>query len=157
MRNKISKMPAFAFTAALSLISTACGSSDSSGSLTTLESEFSVSESAAMEQFDITPLEKLLADPSMQSRNEQVSIENADIEIYAEGGNIYVLRFTLKEQIDITPEKASTVFDKAIGMQADVYQSARDDAADELGMEDLVIRVICVNADGTELYSADFK
>lgn len=110
---------------------------------------------------EATVLEELVADPSMQQMAEQMSNDQYTAELLAENGNILIYRFTLVEQIDLSDESVSEVFVGALNSGLDsltsTYDSILDSLRNELGMDDLIIRIEYLNADGNEILTRDFE
>ena len=106
-------------------------------------------------------LEELVADPSMQQMAEQMSTDQYKAELLATNGNTLVYRFTLVEQLDLSDESVSEVFIGALNSGLDslssTYDSILDSLRTELGMDDLIIRIEYLNADGSEILTRDFE
>lgn len=139
------------------------GDSDVEGSDSNTDNSDTTDASDENEETDASGnmLEELVADPSMQEMAAQMSTDQYTAELLAENGNTLIYRFTLVEQLDLSDESISEVFIGALngGLDslASTYASILDTLRSELGMDDLIIRIEYLNADGTEILTRDFE
>lgn len=171
MRKNLLKMMALTFVLSLSLTFTGCGSkkdsstpstnagntTTNSGAPETKPAETTPAETTPADTTaSMTPLEEFLSDPEAQSFADQYSTDEFTVELDSENGNILVFRFISNMQLDITDDIVAGMNAQLDG-QADLMSSQGDIIASAIGADDLVIRFVYINADGTEFLTKDFE
>lgn len=185
MKKNLLKLLALTFVLALAMTFTGCGSRDDNASVPRSETtnttpepsdpsssdKTSDDESDAAKPSDSTDetgssedvnmLEELVANPYMQQMAEQMSTDEYKAELLSENGNVLIYRYTLVEQLDLSDESINELFINTVNSGLDslvsTYQSTLDELRSELGMDDLVIRIEYLNADGTVIFTRDFE
>ena len=111
-----------------------------------------------------TNIEEYLADPEefaeVQSQMDSLSTDELTMRVYGEGNTlVYEAKYT--EQLDLSDEAAMQSIQDALqsGLEAQesTYQTIADSLESELQLDDISIRVIYLNQDGTEIYRHDFN
>ena len=171
MRKNLLKMMALTFVLSLSLTFTGCGNkkdastpSTNAGNTTTNAAtpetkpvETKPAETTPADTTaSMTPLEEFLSDPEAQAFADQYSTDEFAVELDSVDGNILVFRFICQQQLDITDDIVAAM-DAGLDGQADLMSSQVDIIESAIGAEDLVIRFVYINADGTEFLTKDFK
>lgn len=176
MRKNLLKMTALTFVLALSLTFTGCGNkkdastpSTNAGNTNTnsVAPETKPAETTPAETkpaettpadttASMTPLEEFLSDPEAQAFADQYSTDEFAVELDSVDGNILVFRFICQEQLDVT-DAIVAAMDAQLDGQADLMSSQVNILASAIGADDLVIRFVYINADGTEFLTKDFK
>ena len=105
-----------------------------------------------------------LADPRVQSENEAqlAELEDSGIsgKIYAEN-NILVYDYTFEVQLEISEETQKEALiaelDAGLNTLTDSFNALTAELRKVIDIDDITVRVIYRNADGTELYSREFQ
>lgn len=105
-----------------------------------------------------------LTDPRVQSENEAqlAELEDSGIsgKIYAEN-NILVYDYTFEVQLEISEETQKEALiaelDAGLNTLTDSFNALTAELRKVIDIDDITVRVIYRNADGTELYSRDFQ
>lgn len=81
------------------------------------------------------------------------------MEIVVEDTNALVFRYTLDEAFPTDADSIATladVYDSMFDSYASTFSELRGEVLDETSTENVIIRLVALNPDGTELYSRDF-
>lgn len=82
------------------------------------------------------------------------------LEIIVVDGNVLVFDYTLTEAFDTSDpanvEALGQVYDAMFDSYASTFSELRTQVLNETSTEDVVLRLVASNPDGTELYSRDF-
>ena len=105
-----------------------------------------------------------LTDPRVQSENEAqlAELEDSGIsgKIYAEN-NILVYDYTFEVQLEISEETQKEALiaelDAGLNTLTDSFNALTAELRKVIDIDDITVRVIYRNTDGTELYSRDFQ
>lgn len=88
------------------------------------------------------------------------SQEGMSISLSAADDKTVVFSFTFTEQLPVADdeEKAAVakLFEEAMSLQQDTFIEMRDELVAETGINDVVVRIEYINADGTILYAIDY-
>lgn len=94
------------------------------------------------------------------SVNAQADSMGCTMEIVVEDSNVLAFRYTLTEAFDTSDpanvEALATVYDAMFDSYASTFSEIRTQVMDETSTENVVIRLVALNPDGTELYTRDF-
>ncbi len=99
-------------------------------------------------------VEKFANSEAAKTMASQFSGNGLDVGISSVDGNVLVFTFTFEEQ---QGEDVVAAMTQNIDGLADSLGSTVDQLADEIGQDDLVVRFVYVNADGSEIASKDFE
>ena len=129
----------------------------------TSESSFSAEAAVVPTTYGYATVADYLADETVASMlNEQLAAMSNDefsVAVSAEG-NTLIYNFTFSEAIDLSDEslRASVVsaFESGMEQQRSVFEGLADQIRAQVQGDDVAIRVVYNNADGSEIYAATF-
>ena len=129
----------------------------------TSESSFSAEAAVVPTTYGYATVADYLADETVASMlNEQLAAMSSDefsVAVSAEG-NTLIYNFTFSEAIDLSDEslRASVVsaFESGMEQQRSVFEGLADQIRAQVQGDDVAIRVVYNNADGSEIYAATF-
>ena len=127
------------------------------------ETETAETETAATEEAaEASALEAWVESDEMQAAIQALASSQTDmnVDLYAADANTAVFSFTFAEQIpldsDEDKELIVSVFEDQMAAQETVFKQMREQLVTETGMEDAVVRIEYLNADGSVIYSVDY-
>lgn len=179
MKKNLLKGMALSLILALSLTFVGCGSKDEDDSSSRRDSKTTTSddkeskkssEDASEPESSVpssgdnkttTPLEEMLADPSTQALADAMSGNGFKVELSSENGTLLIFRFILEEQLDLSDEDVKDVLvaslEAGLDTQDATFQSQLNDLRTALEMDDLTMRIVYLNADGTEIAARTYE
>lgn len=109
-------------------------------------------------------LEDWYNDNSAQFKEITDAVNSQDMgctmEIVVEDSNALVFRYTLDEAFDTSDpanvDALGEIYDSMFDSYASTFSELRTEVMKETSTEDVIIRLVALNPDGTELYSRDF-
>ncbi len=96
------------------------------------------------------------------SVNAQSASMGCTLKLYVEDGNALVFAYTLLDDyavdtsVDGALDSLASIYDSMFDQQTATFSELRTEVLKETSTEDVIIRLIALNPDGTELYSRDF-
>lgn len=94
------------------------------------------------------------------SVNSQSEAMGCTMEIVVEDSNALVFRYTLIDAFDTSDpanvEALGQIYDSMFDSYASTFSEVRTQVMEETSTENVIIRLVALNPDGTELYSRDF-
>lgn len=94
--------------------------------------------------------------------NAQSATMGCTLELAVEDGNALVFRYTLLDDYAVDTsdpavlDQLASLYDSMFDQQTATFSELRGEVLKETSTEDVVIRLVALNPDGTELYSRDF-
>lgn len=183
MKKNLSNLLAVSLVAAMAFTFTGCGAkkeapAETAAVSTEAATEEAVTEEAATEEAateevvteEATTEESSGADtlkafvetPEIQEAMASVSESQDDmsIELKVEGDDTVVMSLSYKEQLDLSDESSKeimlSVFESQMAAQESMFTEMRDQIVEETGMDDVIVRIEYLNADGSEIYSQEY-
>lgn len=94
------------------------------------------------------------------SVNESADAMGCTMEIVVEDSNVLVFRYTLIDEFPADDadmmDALVSVYDSMFDTYEATFSEVRSEVMDETSTEDVIIRLVALNPDGTELYTRDF-
>lgn len=94
------------------------------------------------------------------SVNSQSEAMGCTMEIVVEDSNVLAFRYTLTTAFDTSDsanvDALAAVYDSMFDSYASTFSEVRTQIMEETSTENVIIRLVALNPDGTELYSRDF-
>lgn len=182
IKKKFSTLTAAVLVAAMAFAFTGCGTKDAEPAEAPAASEEAVAEAqtpAAEETTEAAETETVSEEATeaaagastvedwVNSEEIQAALqvlsdsqEGMKVNIYAADDKTVAFSFTYDEQVEIANDEEmamlTDIFEQAMTQQEAVFVQMRDQLVSETGMDDVVLRIEYLNADGTVLYDVDY-
>ncbi len=105
---------------------------------------------------DVTQALEDYIDENLSSMAEELEGSGVTLDITVEGNTI-IFTYTNEEQQDNSDGSVSSNLDEAAQANASSFESAVEQIAEDIYQEDIQLRVVYLNADGTELGSYTYS
>lgn len=105
---------------------------------------------------DVTQALEDYAEENLRFAEEQMDGSGIDLEITVDGNSL-VYTYTNETQMDNSDGSVTSQLDAAAESNADSFQSVVDQIAQDINQQDIQLKVVYLNADGTELGSYSYS
>ena len=105
---------------------------------------------------DVTQALKDYAEENLRFAEEQMDGSGVNLEITVDGNSL-IYTYTNETQMDNNDGSVTSQLDAAAESNADSFQSVVDQIAQDINQQDIQLKVVYLNADGTELGSYSYS
>lgn len=105
---------------------------------------------------DVTQALEDYAEENLRFAEEQMDGSGIDLEITVDGNSL-VYTYTNETQMDNSDGSVTSQLNAAAENNADSFQSVVDQIAQDINQQDIQLKVVYLNADGTELGSYSYS
>ena len=105
---------------------------------------------------DVTQALEDYAEENLRFAEEQMDGSGVNLEITVDGNSL-IYTYTNETQMDNSDGSVTSQLDAAAESNADSFQSVVDQIAQDINQQDIQLKVVCLNADGTELGSYSYS
>lgn len=105
---------------------------------------------------DVTQALEDYAEENLRFAEEQMEGSGVDLEITVDGNSL-IYTYTNETQMDNSDGSVTSQLDAAAESNADSFQSVVDQIAQDINQQDIQLKVVYLNADGTELGSYSYS
>ena len=105
---------------------------------------------------DVTQALEDYAEENLRFAEEQMDGSGVNLEITVDGNSL-IYTYTNETQMDNSDGSVTSQLDAAAESNADSFQSVVDQIAQDINQQDIQLKVVYLNADGTELGSYSYS
>lgn len=105
---------------------------------------------------DVTQALEDYAEENLRFAEEQMDGSGVNLEITVDGNSL-IYTYTNETQMDNNDGSVTSQLDAAAESNADSFQSVVDQIAQDINQQDIQLKVVYLNADGTELGSYSYS
>ena len=105
---------------------------------------------------DVTQALEDYAEENLRFAEEQMDGSGVNLEITVDGNSL-IYTYTNEPQMDNSDGSVTSQLDAAAESNADSFQSVVDQIAQDINQQDIQLKVVYLNADGTELGSYSYS
>ena len=105
---------------------------------------------------DVTQALEDYAEENLRFAEEQMDGSGVNLEITVDGNSL-IYTYTNETQMDNNGGSVTSQLDAAAESNADSFQSVVDQIAQDINQQDIQLKVVYLNADGTELGSYSYS
>lgn len=105
---------------------------------------------------DVTQALEDYAEENLRFAEEQMDGSGVNLEITVDGNSL-IYTYTNETQMDNNDGSVTSQLDAAAENNADSFQSVVDQIAQDINQQDIQLKVVYLNADGTELGSYSYS
>lgn len=105
---------------------------------------------------DVTQALEDYAEENLRFAEEQMEGSGVNLEITVDGNSL-IYTYTNETQMDNSDGSVTSQLDAAAESNADSFQSVVDQIAQDINQQDIQLKVVYLNADGTELGSYSYS
>lgn len=105
---------------------------------------------------DVTQALEDYAEENLRFAEEQMEGSGVNLEITVDGNSL-IYTYTNETQMDNSDGSVTSQLDAAAESNADSFQSVVDQIAQDINQQDIHLKVVYLNADGTELGSYSYS
>ncbi len=105
---------------------------------------------------DVTQALEDYAEENLRFAEEQMDGSGVNLEITVDGNSLIYI-YTNETQMDNNDGSVTSQLDAAAESNADSFQSVVDQIAQDINQQDIQLKVVYLNADGTELGSYSYS
>ena len=105
---------------------------------------------------DVTQALEDYAEENLRFAEEQMDGSGVKLEITVDGNSL-IYTYTNETQMDNSDGSVTSQLDAAAESNADSFQSVVDQIAQDINQQDIQLKVVYLNADGTELGSYSYS
>lgn len=105
---------------------------------------------------DVTQALEDYAEENLRFAEEQMDGSGVNLEITVDGNSL-IYTYTNETQMDNSDDSVTSQLDAAAESNADSFQSVVDQIAQDINQQDIQLKVVYLNADGTELGSYSYS
>ena len=105
---------------------------------------------------DVTQALEDYAEENLRIAEEQMDGSGVNLEITVDGNSL-IYTYTNETQMDNSDGSVTSQLDAAAESNADSFQSVVDQIAQDINQQDIQLKVVYLNADGTELGSYSYS
>lgn len=105
---------------------------------------------------DVTQALEDYAEENLRFAEEQMDGSGVNLEITVDGNSL-IYTYTNETQMDNSDGSVTSQLDAAAESNADSFQSVVDQIAQDINQQDIQLKVVYLNADGTELGSYNYS
>lgn len=116
---------------------------------------------AASMMFSMTACGKMTLESFVNSKEAAETIEYMNENLdgmtaeFEADGDVFSMIFTLDETIEVV-DGTEAAMNSLFEAQKEVFEDIRDSLIEETGNDNISVRVVYVNGDGTEIFSTEF-
>ena len=105
---------------------------------------------------DVTQALEDYAEENLRFAEEQMDGSGVNLELSVDGNSL-IYTYTNETQMDNSDGSVTSQLDAAAESNADSFQSVVDQIAQDINQQDIQLKVVYLNADGTELGSYSYS